>query len=137
MFGFGVGGDEHVPFGLFFVAFEYHLITEEFSQLARSRLENGGVVVYNVVGAYGGEFDESLAPERFQGLAEKLLADGFLKLPPLPKRLTQFPAVMAQPPAGPVYTDNYAPVGIAPGRRVGRPAFETQCPAALPCGRFG
>jgi len=99
----------------------YHLITEEFFQLARSRLENGGVLVYNVVEAYGGEFDESLAPERFQGLAEKLLADGFLKLPPLPKRLTQFPAVMAQPPAGPVYTDNYAPVDIAPGRRIGRP----------------
>ncbi|HIJ74148.1 MAG TPA: fused MFS/spermidine synthase [Candidatus Hydrogenedentes bacterium] len=154
----------------------YHLITQEFFQLAWGRLENGGSLVYNVVGAYGGEFDEMvrgvystlattfqavyafkarsslntvfvaqkidvadlqldgtrdgyawphgpwlrhpLSGDELQGLAQTLTTDGFIKLPILHKRLRQFSPVLNSPPAGPIYTDNYAPVDVGPRGRI-------------------
>jgi len=42
------------PYGAYI---PYQLATQEFFQLAWRRLDNGGSLVYNVVGVYGGEFD--------------------------------------------------------------------------------
>lgn len=155
----------------------YHLVTQEFFQLAWQKLANGGSLVYNVVGAYQGESDDMvrgvystlsttfqavyafgarssvntvfvaqkiepeklrangtrdghgwpqdpwlrhpLSAEELQGLAHSLSASGFLTAPGFDQRVTQFSGVQNTPPSAPVYTDNYAPVDIAAGRRRG------------------
>lgn len=157
----------------------YHLTTQEFFQLASKRLENGGCLVYNVIGVYGRRQDETLrgisatlgsvfqAVYAFQArsslntvlvaqkidtsklfsdgtrngyawpqgpwlrhpltaaelrdLARTLMQQGILRVPGFDKRIGQFSGLQNAPPAEPIYTDNYAPVDLAPGRRRGGP----------------
>jgi hypothetical protein len=157
------------PYGAYI---PYHLVTQEFFQLAWHRLENGGCLVYNVVGAYGGELDEvvravystlwttfqavyafeavsstntvfvaqkigsagtrtgegyawpqgpwlrhPLSTAELTSLARISLTSGLMKAPSLEQRVTQFSGIQGTTPTGAIYTDNYAPVDIARGRR--------------------
>ena len=54
-------------------------------------------------------------------LARTLMHQGMLRVPGFDKRVTQFSGLQNAPPDGPIYTDNYAPVDLAPGRRRGVP----------------
>jgi len=164
------------PYGAYL---PYHLVTQEFFALAKRRLTNGGCLVYNVMGTYGGAQDDQvrgvystlsktfavvyafrarssgntvfvaqhIAPAKLDadgtrggrawpvgpwlqhpldgaawaGLARRLIAGGAIKLDRLDGRVTQFSRVYGTPVAGPFYTDNYAPVDLAPGRRRAAP----------------
>ena len=154
-----------------------HLVTREFFDLAWQRLENGGSLVYNVVGAFPGDSQDlvqgiyatlgmtfqavyafgartsvntvfvaqkidprglrqdgtrdgrgwpqdpwlrhPLSAGELAGLARTLMDGGLVKSPQFDRRVTQFSGIQGVAAAGPVYTDNYAPVDIATGRRRG------------------
>ena len=157
------------PYGPFI---PFHLVTQEFFRLAWSRLENGGVLVYNVVGKYGGEFHETIqgvyatlgsvfqalyafearssintvfvaqkidahavpqenaptwpnAPwlngmmdrQTFSRNMQTLGKSGLITFPGLLQRSSQYSAIQGRVPEVGVYTDNFAPLDLAPGRR--------------------
>ncbi|GMV93787.1 MAG: hypothetical protein AMXMBFR82_35650 [Candidatus Hydrogenedentota bacterium] len=150
----------------------YHLATIEFFRTAYEHIENGGSLVYNIMGTYGGQNDDivrgilATLEQVFQqvyvfeakssyntvfvaqkiveaALAENRTRDGtpwpkgpwlahpadFAQLvtqleqqgqyipPNFAQRLTQVSDVLAAPRTGTVYTDNNAPVDLAPDRR--------------------
>ncbi|MCC6486422.1 MAG: fused MFS/spermidine synthase, partial [Candidatus Hydrogenedentes bacterium] len=150
----------------------YHLATLEFFRVAYEHIENGGSLVYNVMGTFGGDNDDivrgmvatleqvfqfvyvfeaessyntvfvaqkivetALAENRtrdgvpwpggpwfahpadFSQLTAALAQQGRYLPPSYPNRLTQVSEAQAAPRNGTVYTDNNAPVDLAPGRR--------------------
>lgn len=152
-----------------------HLVTEEFFAIAKRHLVNGGCLVYNVIGVYGGDHDDQvrgiystlsrsfdvvyafdawssgntvfvaqhidpasrdvggtkelrnwpngpwmrhpLDSAAWADLARRVVELGAIKFEGLTARVTQFSKIYGTPVEGPFYTDNYAPVDIAPGRR--------------------
>lgn len=150
----------------------YHLATTEFFRAAFDHIENGGCLVYNIMGTYGGHNDDivrgilatleqtfqqvyvfeakssyntvfvaqkiiegALADNRtrdgvpwpkgpwlahpadFEPLVAQLEQQGQYVPPNFAKRLTQISEVQGAPRTGTVYTDNNAPVDLAPDRR--------------------
>lgn len=150
----------------------YHLATVEFFEAAWERLENGGCLVYNVMGTYGGSNDDivrgmvvtlenvfqhvyvfqagsswntvylaqkidydKLAPNNTRdgkgwpegpwmshpadlpALAAELAQSGVYVHTGLAQRMTQFSRAHTARRNGRLFTDNNAPVDIAPGRR--------------------
>jgi spermidine synthase len=150
----------------------YHLATVEFFRVAYEHIENGGSLVYNIMGTYGGHNDDivrgilatleqvfqqvyvfeakssyntvfvaqkivegALAPNRtrdgtpwpkgpwlahpadFDQVVKSITEGGQYTPANFARRLQQISAVQAAPRTGTVYTDNNAPVDLAPDRR--------------------
>ena len=58
-----------------------------------------------------------LTGQELAGLARALVNHGMIRRARLDQYVRQFSGIHGKPPAGPVYTDNYAPVDLAPGKR--------------------
>ena len=58
-----------------------------------------------------------LSADELGALARTLMDGGFLRRPQFDRRVTQFSGIQGVAVVGPIYTDNYAPVDIATGRR--------------------
>ncbi len=58
-----------------------------------------------------------MSPQELSQAAQSLTQSGFLVYPNLTQRVAQLGRLHGTPPKAPIYTDNYAPVDLAPGMR--------------------
>ena len=154
------------PYGAYL---PYHMATVEFFEIVRQKLNNGGFLVYNAIGTFGGMNDNVVRPllatlrasfeavyvfkakssvntvfvamkyeadraktlkpwpegpwiehlqtaKQLQELVLRMDPSFMEVLPALPQRITQLSPGHSLRIEGPILTDNYAPVDIAPTR---------------------